>query len=165
MMPGMITRKKSPLSQAIWLLAAALFLLLAIPAHALASAAPAPASKLVIPSLQFWTAALAALAPLGTYVLNRYAPWADERVKAIVHVVMAAAVGVVYPLIATGGWAFDTRHLELVGSAVISALIAHRILWMPSGISTALGAGTNAPVRSLRRPAKHGTPAAKPAAR
>lgn len=154
---------KHPL-HAFGLLAVGLLTLLLFPPLALASATPVPSGKLVLPSLQFWAAALGALAPLGTYALNKYAPWVDERIKALIHVIVAAAVGVVYPLIATGGWAFDTRHLELVGSAVAAALLAHKMLWLPSGISAALGGGTNAPARPRRRPVKHKAPVPKPAA-
>lgn len=137
---------KHPL-HALGLLAVGLITLLLFPPLALASATPVPSGKLVLPSLQFWSAAVGALAPLASYLINHYVPFiVSEKVKALVHVVVAAAVGVVYPLIATGGWAFDTRHLELVGSAVVAALVAHKIIYLPSGISAALGGGSNAPV-------------------
>lgn len=110
---------------------------------AAAASVPSPQPGLAVDSVQFWTLAIGSLVPLVTYLINHYGPHVDEKVKAAVLVVVAAVAGALYPLIQSGDWAFDTKHLELVGSAVLAALVAHHTLWKPSGISTALGAGSN----------------------
>lgn len=93
---------------------------------------------------QFWVAVIGAIVPLATYVLNHYAPWASQKVKALVLVVLTAVVGGVYTAISTGHFAFDTPSLQIVGTAVVAALVAHKLLWLPSNISVLLGGGSNA---------------------
>ena len=109
-----------------------------------AEGAPPPQTKLPLPADQFWTTLIAVFTPLPTYLLNHYAPWASEQVKGIVQVSIATIAGVVYPLLANGTWEFDAAHLEIVGSAVLSALLAHKLLYAPAGINTSLQAGSDA---------------------
>jgi hypothetical protein len=122
---------------------AVLFFALAATAGA-AEDAPLPETKVPLPADQFWPTLIAVFTPLPTYLLNHYAPWASEQVKGIVQVSIATAAGVVYPLVANRTWDFDVAHLEIVGSAVLSALLAHKLLYAPTGINLSLKAGTNA---------------------
>jgi hypothetical protein len=127
-----------------------LFLLLvaviffAFGATASAADVPPPQTTLPLPADQFWPILIAVFTPLPTYLLNHYAPWASEQVKGIVQVSIATAVGVAYPLIANGTWDFDVAHLEIVGSAILSALLAHKLLYAPAGINVSLKASPNA---------------------
>lgn len=97
------------------------------------------------PSGQFWVLLIGALVPLATYVINHFAPWASEPVKAAVLVVASAISSALYTALAQpGGLQWNWQTVELVISGVVAALIAHKILWVPSGISTLLGGGSNA---------------------
>jgi hypothetical protein len=141
------------------LLLAVGFVFLLLPALALADVGdttPPVQPTSALTSLQFWSLLLGGLVPLVTYVLNHYAPWASEHVKAVVLVVVAAVVGGVYNAIAAGGFAFDTAHLAIVAAAVVGALAAHNWLWKPAGINVAFGGGTNAGVPpAAGAPARH----------
>lgn len=108
-----------------------------------ASDVPPPNNELNLPSVQFWAMVLGAVSPLVAYVLNHYAPWVSERIKAIVQVGLAAAAAAIYQAISTDGFAFDAEHLQVVGSAIIAALLAHKLLYAPSTISDKLGGGRN----------------------
>lgn len=106
-------------------------------------AVPPPQPTLSLPSIQFWSLVIGSLVPLATYLINHYGPQTDERVKGLIQVVVAAVAGALYQLLNTGDLALNTATLQVVGTAVAAALFAHRLLWLPSGISTALGGGTN----------------------
>jgi hypothetical protein len=108
------------------------------------AATPPPQPTLALTGLQVWSALIGALVPLATYVLNHNAPWVSEQIKAIVLVIVAAVAGALTQLVYAGGLALNTRTLEVIGTAVVAALIAHKALWLPSSISVALGGGTNA---------------------
>lgn len=122
------------------LVAAALFI---APAAALGADVPPPQPTQALASVQFWTAVIGFLVPLLTYVINHYAPWVDEKAKGLVLLGAAAAAGALYPLVQSGDWAFDTRHMELVGSAVFFAFVGHHAVWKPTTIAQSLGAGSN----------------------
>ncbi len=98
----------------------------------------------VLPNLQVYVLAIGTLVPLASYVLNHFAPWADERVKGIVQVVVAAVAAALYQALAAGNLGLNGATLELVLTAIIGALGAHKLLWSPSGISTSLGGGSDA---------------------
>ena len=49
-------------------------------------------STALVPVPQVWVLLLGALTPLVTYVLNHFAPWAGEAVKATVLAVVAVVV-------------------------------------------------------------------------
>jgi hypothetical protein len=121
------------------------FALLAFPTLAFADAAPPPQDTLALPTDQVWTLVAGALAPLASYVLNYVGPQTSERVKAFVQVVVAAVAGGLTQAIAAGSdtVGFNSVTLQFVLSAVIAALTAHKFLWQPSTISTALGGGRN----------------------
>lgn len=98
-----------------------------------------------IPNGLTWTFMLGAVTPLCGYVLNHWAPWASEQAKAVVHVVVAAAVGALYKLASTGGVDFShAATWKYVGAAVVAALMAHKWLYVPGQINVRLGGGSNA---------------------
>ena len=120
------------------------FALLASPATAYAAAGdPSPQGPLALAGVQVWALLAGALMPLGVYVLNHAAPWADEKVKAVVQVVLAAVAGGIAQAIDTGGVGWNDATLELVLTSVVAALFAHGFLFKPAGINTALGGGRN----------------------
>lgn len=90
---------------------------------------------------------LGAAVPLVGYVLNHHAPWASEPVKQAAQIALAAAVAVLYQAVTPGDLGLNDGTLLAVLTAVVSALLAHFGLYKPSGVSVALGAGTNAPRR------------------
>jgi hypothetical protein len=96
---------------------------------------------------QLWVSVIGALVPLVTYVLNHYAPWVSEPVKAGVLVVVTAIASGLYTALATPNFGLNLITLQLVVSSVVAALLAHHWLWKPSTISTKLGAGSDAPPR------------------
>ena len=104
---------------------------------------PPPQPTLALPSLQLYALLVGGLVPLVTYVLNHYAPWASEPVKATVLVVAAAIAGALTQLIDTGTLEFNVRTLEILATAVVGALAAHAGLWRPALINVKLGGGTN----------------------
>lgn len=113
---------------------------------AVASAAdtvPAPQPTQALTGIQFWSLVIGAVVPLVGYVLNKYAPWVSEPAKAAFMVALAAGVNIVYQLIQVGDFALDTRHLQLVGTAIIGALLAH-FGYKAGDINLKLGAGQNA---------------------
>lgn len=122
------------------LLAAAYLLLVAVASAATVHSNP----SLALQSKQVWTLVIGALVPLATYVLNYLGPWASEKVKAAVLVIVAAIAGGLYTALATSSFGFNSATLQMVITSVIAALAAHHTLWKPAGISTALGGGRNA---------------------
>lgn len=124
----------------------ALLALMLLPALAFAEPAVNPIT-LILPKAQLWTLIVGALVPLVTYVLNHVGPWVSEPVKAFVLALAAAIAGALVTAITTSVFGFNAQTLQLVVSAIIAAFAAHKLLWLPSGISTLLGGGTNkAPV-------------------
>ena len=119
--------------------------LLAIPAVASAADGVVPPTQptLSLPSIQFWTLVIGGAVPLVGYVINKYAPWISEPAKAAFMVALAAGASIVYQLIQVGDFALDTRHLQLVGTAIIGALLAH-FGYKAGDINLKLGAGQNA---------------------
>lgn len=128
-------RKTLPLTIAVLLL---------MPAMALAADATPPGSHLALPTDQVWALLAGALVPAVGYLLNHYAPWCDEKVKAAVQVVVAAIAGGIAQAIAAGDVGLNGATLQFVLTAVAAAFAAHHWFWQPSGISAALKAGTNA---------------------
>jgi len=120
-----------------------IFFVWAVPA--LADDTPPSNTTNALSSNQFWVAVLGAIVPLATYLINHYGPQTSEKVKALVLVVVTAIVGGVYTAISTGNFAFDTPTLQIVGTAVVAALVAHKVLWLPSTVSILLGGGSNKP--------------------
>lgn len=137
----MRTRKQYPLGTLTFFLA--LLYLVALPGLASAADTPADNPNLALPADQFWTLLIGSLVPLGGYVINYVAPWCDEKVKAIVQVLLAAIAGALYKALDTGDLGLNSETLQLVFSSVIAALFAHRLLWAPSGINLKLGASRN----------------------
>lgn len=123
-----------------------LFILAALfvsPAMAVADQTPNPRPGLALDPTQTYVLLIGALTPLVTYLLNHYGPHTDEKVKGIIHVVTAAVAGGLYQALSGGGLGFNATTLQLVGTSVISALFAHKLLYAPSGINTFLGGGRN----------------------
>lgn len=102
-------------------------------------------------STQTYAILIGAIVPLGGYVLNRYAPWVTEPVKAVVQIVLAAIASALYTAVDTDILGWNTPTLKLVISGVFAALIAHKVLWQPSGINAKLGA-EGRPVGVLSKP-------------
>lgn len=129
----------------LFLIASAMFAVLLAPALAGAatSAAPPLPSHELLTSTQFYAAVIGALVPGVTYVLNHYAPWCSDAVKAIVLAVVAAGAGAAAQLLDAGALALDTNTLQVVGTAVALAFLAHAGFWKPSGLAALLKAGTN----------------------
>lgn len=118
--------------------------LLTLPALAVAAeGVPSPQPHQALPAFQFYAALIGALAPLVGYVLNYVGPQIGEKVKALVQVVVAGAAGALYQLLEVGDLGLDTETLQVVGTAVVAALLAHHGLYKPSTISTAFGGGRN----------------------
>lgn len=111
---------------------------------AFVAAAFAAKAHVILPSKQLWTIVIGALVPLFTYVINHVGPWVSEAVKATVLVVVSAIASALYEGIATSSFGWNSTTLQFVASGVLAALLAHKLLWQPSGISTLLGAGSNA---------------------
>lgn len=116
---------------------------LALPGLALAGDAPPPQHSLALPTDQVWALVAGALVPAVGYVLNHHAPWIDEKIKAIIQVLVAAVAGGLAQAIAAGDVGFNDVTLQFVVTAVMAALAAHKFFWLPSGLSTRLGGGTN----------------------
>lgn len=123
----------------------ALIMLSITAAAASADTGPASQHALALDPTQTVALLIGALVPLATYVLNHYAPWADEHIKAVVLVVVSAVASGIYQAVETGGVGLNAGTLQIVGGAVFAALSAHHLLWKPSTIAAKLGAGTNAP--------------------
>jgi hypothetical protein len=118
----------------------AILVLLALPALALAAGHGVG----FVPSVQTWALILGAIVPLFTYVLNHFAPWISEAVKATILAVTAAVVGAVWTAIETSQFGWNDATVQLILTAVLGAFGAHALLWKPSGISTKLGGGSDA---------------------
>lgn len=99
---------------------------------------------LLIADKQLWVLLIGSLVPLVTYVLNYFGPYVDEKIKAVVLVVVSAAAGALYTALESPDFGWNTTTRELVLSAVVAALMAHNWLWRPSAIAHALGGGRNA---------------------
>jgi hypothetical protein len=102
---------------------------------------------LLLSNTQTWVILIGAIVPLGGYILNRFAPWTSETVKATVQVLLAAVAGALYTALDTSVFGWNGATLELVLSAVAAALFAHNLLYRPGKINTRLGATESAPVR------------------
>jgi uncharacterized membrane protein SirB2 len=116
-----------------------------------------PAPSLLLPSGQTAVLLLGSLVPLATYLLNTRAPWVDEKVKALVVVLVSAVVAGVYQAIELNDVGFNSHTLQLVLTSVIAALGAHKLLYLPSGISAKLGGGYNKNNGTVSDPATLGT--------
>lgn len=97
-----------------------------------------------VPSIQTWALILGAIVPLATYILNHFAPWVSEAVKATVLAVLAGVVGAVYTAIETSVFGWNDATVQLVLTAIIGAFGAHLLIWKPSTISAKLGGGSDA---------------------
>jgi hypothetical protein len=115
-----------------------------MPGLVFADGSPPPdATRLVLPQTQLIAAIVGSLVPSVTYFLNKHAPWTNDKVKAIVLVVVAAAGGALTTLLDAGGIPVTWETAQIVGTAVVLAFLAHVGFWRPSGWSAKLGAGTN----------------------
>lgn len=99
---------------------------------------------MLLHSTQLWVLLIGAIVPLVGYLANHYGPHVDEKTKAIIHVVLAAVASAVFEQAAKGSVALDATTAQLVLTGVVAALSAHHLLWKPSAIAAALGAGSNA---------------------
>jgi uncharacterized membrane protein HdeD (DUF308 family) len=100
---------------------------------------------MLLGSPQVWVVLLGALVPLATYIINHFAPWVTEPVKALVLAIVAAVVAALYTAIETSIFGLNDATLQLVLSAIVAAFGAHLLVWKPSGIAEKLGGGSNAP--------------------
>lgn len=102
---------------------------------------------LLLSNTQTWVILIGALVPLGGYVINRFAPWVSEQVKALVQVLLAAVSGALYTALETNSFGWNGTTIELVLSAVAAALFAHNLLYRPGKINSKLGATETGPVK------------------
>lgn len=102
-------------------------------------------SKLLVSQDQLWVLVIGSIVPLVGYVLNYLGPWVDEKIKAVVQVLVAAVAAALYTALETNVLGLNSQTLQLVVTAIVAALAAHHWLWKPSTISTELGGGRNKP--------------------
>lgn len=117
-----------------------------------AAGADPPQHALTLSPDQTWVALIGALVPLGTYLLNHYAPWCSEHVKGLVLTILSGASGALYKLIETGGLSLNASTVQYVLTGIAAALFAHGFLYKPAGINVKLKATAN--VQDRRRPAR-----------
>lgn len=101
--------------------------------------------NLLLDNPQFWAIVIGSLVPLVTYVLNRYAPWVDESVKAFVLLFVTAVATGLYTALETSVFGWNEQTFQLVLSGVFAAFMAHKILWKPARINEKLGAIEDVP--------------------
>lgn len=112
---------------------------LAGPLAAYADTVPPDSHTLVLPQTQLIAAIVGALVPVVTYALNnRVFAFVSEPVKATVLVLAAAAGGALTELIADGGIPLDWNTVQIVGTAVVLAFLAHMSFYQPSGVAAKL---------------------------
>jgi peptidoglycan/LPS O-acetylase OafA/YrhL len=92
---------------------------------------------------QFWILVIGSLVPLVTYLLNHVLPVVDEKVKALITVVVSAAAAALFAAIDTDVFGWNNATLQLVLSGVVATLLAHQLLWKPAKVNVALGAKEN----------------------
>lgn len=131
------------------------FAFLVIVATALAAtgdagtADPKPPSSLVLPTDQLWALLAGSVVPLFTYLLNTYAPWTSEAVKALVLAIGAAIAAGVVQAVTAGDVGLNQVTLQFVVTGVVAAFIAHAQVWLRiPELATKLGSGQN---RNLER--------------
>jgi mannitol-specific phosphotransferase system IIBC component len=90
----------------------------------------------LLPYTQVYVLVIGSLVPLAAYVINHYAPWVDERIKALVQVVVAAASAGLYQALEVGHIGLNGTTLQLVVTAIIGALGAHKLLCAHPNAST-----------------------------
>jgi len=117
-------------------------MLLAASALAAEELPPEPRT-LVLPDTQLIAALVGAFAPAVAYVINRWAPWVREPIKGVVFIVVAAIGGALTTLLDTGGIPINLQTLQVIGTSVVLALLAHLGFWKPSGLGAMFGAGRN----------------------
>jgi hypothetical protein len=98
---------------------------------------------LVVPQAQLWTLMIGAFVPLVTYVINHVGPWVSEPIKGFVLAVAAIIASALYTALDTNVFGFNAATLQLVAASVLMAFLTHALVWKPSGVSTALGGGSN----------------------
>lgn len=106
-----------------------------------------PNHQLLLDNRQTLVLLIGSLVPMVTYVINRKAPWIDESVKGMIQVLVAAVAGALTIALDNGTLAFDRPTLQLVGSSVVAALVAHNFFYKPSKINKRLGAIETEPVK------------------
>lgn len=104
-----------------------------------------PAHTLLFNNPQVWVTLIGAIVPLGGYVLNRFAPWASETIKAVVQVALAALASALYTAIDTNVFGANASTLQLIITGVVAALAAHGFLWKPAKVNQKLGATDPSP--------------------
>lgn len=130
-----------------WRLVAAVYLLAMLSsllAPAVASAAAVNATTNLLNNPQLWVLVIGGLVPLVTYVINHVGPWMSEPVKAFIVALAAAIAGALFTALDTHVFGLNASTVQLVLSAVVAAFTAHKLIWLPSGVSTLLGGGSNA---------------------
>ena len=126
---------------AFWTLASVMLLMVVGVAIA---AADEPQRALALSTDQTWVALTGSIVPLLMYLVNHYAPWVSEKAKAIAQVSAAALVGVLWQLHSSGGLDLGAASTwQFILTAVVSALVAHGLLYAPGEINVALKADTN----------------------
>lgn len=104
---------------------------------------PPDSRTLFLPTTQLLVAVVGALSPAVAYALNYAGPWLSEKIKSIVLLVVAAAGGALATLLDTGGIPVNWNTAQLIGTAVVFAVLAHNGWWKGSTFAHTLGAGRN----------------------
>lgn len=122
-----------------WVLFAALVFVVLLPTLALADLSAAPTGQLVLPAAQIWVVVVGLLTPLVAYVLNSHL-WASlsEPYKAFIQIVVSAGAAAITTAITTNVLGFNDATLQLIVTSVFASLVAHKVLWVPSGVQARL---------------------------
>ena len=100
-------------------------------------------NEVLLPTTQIAVLSIGLLTPIVGYIINHFGPWVDEKVKGIIQLVVAAAAAGLYQAVEVDTFGWNNTTLQLVVTAILAALTAHKFFYVPSGISTTLGGGSN----------------------
>lgn len=106
---------------------------------------------LVFSATQTYVLLIGALVPLATYVINHYAPWVSEPAKALFMLVVSATAAGLYQALDVGQIGFNSETLQIILSAIMASLTAHKFLYAPAEINRLLKAGTNVQDKSTKK--------------
>lgn len=139
----------------------ALVLLLIVPMFLSAPAAFADSGgavphtePLLFGMVPIWTAFAGLITILGGYLVNHFAFWNSEPVKALFVLVYSTIAGAITQLIDAGTISWDSHTLQYVVGTLLFALALHFGLLKPGGVNVLFKAGSNA----------SGAPSTKPVA-
>lgn len=124
-------------------LVAITLLFLALPTLAQADPGEIPNQTLPLPTDALWAIVASGLVPLAAYLVNHYGPHTDEKLKGIVLGVLGIVASGIAQAITAGHVGFNSTTLQYVVIGLIGSYGSHALVWKPSTIAQALGAGSN----------------------